>query len=91
MAKRFMLTLLEMQNLGFSACEDDMCIVWRDIGDLNIAIRTRVYPDALRPAGFELVCLTACGTRELRLLAAQLEWYANEVERQYPGVEEYDP
>lgn len=91
MARRFMLAIDELRRLEPSACGDDMRLVWRAADATNLSVRVRVHGDALRPSGFDLVNLTVCGPRELRLLARQLEWYADRIERTDTALEEYDP
>jgi len=90
MAAWFMLTMERLRALHAGACDDDMRVVMRRDEPLNLAIRTRVYRDALREPGYELQHLTVRSARELRLLARQLEWFANEAERPCEPFEEYD-
>ena len=67
MAKRLTLSIAKLRELQPAACESDMRVLMKDGDAFNLSINQRG----------EHIQLAHCGTRDLRLLARQLEWFAD--------------
>lgn len=82
MAARYRLTLEHLRRVHPLACETDLRLMHRDGESLRYAIA--------RPADAisDWVYLDFCGPREMRVLAAQLEWYAARAEEPSDTEEE---
>jgi len=82
MARRFALTLVQLRKLHPAACESDARVLIKDGDEWNMSIKTQ---HGAQP-------LYVSGTRELRLLAKQLEWFADYFDRDTEDAfEEMDP
>lgn len=83
--KRFMLTMGRLRDLQPDACASDVRVAI-DVDTLQLSL---VYADA--DADATPVPLKLCGTRELRLLARQLEWFAAHIDQQHEADFEAAP
>ena len=82
MAKRLALSIAKLRDLHPAACESDMRVLMKEGDSFNLSIDMRG----------ERVQLNYCGTRELRLLAKQIEWFADYLDAidQPEPLEEFD-
>ena len=80
MSARLGLTMERLRGLHVGACDSDARVLMKKDDETNLSIKTQ-------SGTFNL---SISGTRELRLLAKQLEWFANYLDRKNgpPDIEE---